>query len=307
MSRHRQRKQGQGRVISPPRPAGSENGRNGHSFAVPPGGLQSPLPSAAKPPAEGLLAPVVRAETAPRPMGAGLPVVSAEAVGALAAELAIFNRRLEDLLSQERPRGRSFEERKETWVLLGALTLVVMFCFVAFYLNQSEMREMQSGLQEDMERAGRTAASSVERAISGFHLERLPEAQGAVERLLKEKDRRDAQHYSDLLAEVQRQSSQSGTRLREDLRGIEDQLVGLRQLSEEIHQLETEIKKANLPGAAEKAVPELAFKKPETGAGRAARAPVGAPQNQPPDPAAGSPGSHVSGGPEKKEGGNSPR
>jgi len=40
-----------------------------------------------------------------------------------------FNRMLEDL-SREKS-GRSPEEHKEMWVLLSALTVVVVFCFVA--------------------------------------------------------------------------------------------------------------------------------------------------------------------------------
>jgi len=224
------------------------------------------------------VAPQVPSERLPAPL-------PPEALGALTREIACFNHKLELLVAREHPAGRSPEDRRETWVLLSALTLVVIFCLVAFYLNQTEMREMQSGLQEDIDRAGHAAVSSLERAISSYHLERLPEAQAAVERLLRDKERRDGERYQEILGELQRQSDQAGRRLCEELRTIEEKLLGLLEFQSEFRTPKGDGEVAAVP-AGRQAATELALQAPETGTGRAARAPDGARRESPPDPAA---------------------
>lgn len=273
MTSRRQRIQGAGALLpQPARPLGLPQnpplaGSNGN------GSL---------PPATPSLPPAVRPETAAMPP---------EALGAFAAELALFNRRLEDLLERERQPARSGEDRKETWVLLSALAVVVMFCFVAFYLNQSELRDLHSNLQDEIDRAAHTASSSVERALGGFHLERLPQTQADLERFLKDKDRRDAQRWADLAAEMERQTTQNGGRIKEDLRQIQDQLDALRQIAGEIQRANSGLaaEAASAPEGAAGAVPALE-EKIEARAGRVAGTPVGAPSETPPVPAARPPG-----------------
>ena len=283
MSSRRQRTHGQGALLPPSaRPLGlSQNsalpvpGSNGNGHAN--GHQNGALPQAAPG-----LPPALRPDSAPVP---------SEALGAFAAELAIFNRRIEDLLDRERPPARP-EDRKETWVLLAALAVVVMFCFVAFYLNQSELRDLHSNLQDEIDRAAHTASSSVERAIGGFHLERLPQTQAELERFLKEKDRRDTQRWAELTAEMERQTTRSGGLIQEDLQQIQDQLEALRRIAGEIQRASPGLAAAPAAGSPEgaesgaaHAVPAIEVKS-EAREGRAAGTPVGAPEETPPVPAA---------------------
>src|SRR5688572_7529523 len=214
MQSRRQSTHGTGALLPPPArvPPAPKTGANGQ---------HPPAPVPASP---ALTPPM-------RPDPVALPP---EALNVFAAELARFNRTLDNFLERERTPPRSGEDRKETWVLLSALAVVAMFCFVAFYLNQSELRDLHSNLQDEIDRAAHTASSSVERALGGFHLERLPQTQADLERFLKDKDRRDAQRWADLSVEIERQSAQTGERFQDEMRLIQEQLDALRQLAGEI-------------------------------------------------------------------------
>jgi hypothetical protein len=225
---------------------------------------------------------VAEAETEPSP-ASRLPAAAPEdALQALTVQVALFNERLEALLLRERPH-RAAEERKETWVLLGALAVVAVFCFVAFYLNQTEVRDVATSLEEDIQKAGRTTVTSLERTLAALHLERLPEGQAGVEKLLRDKDRRDGEKFGQVLGELRGQSERGGQAYREDLKALGDQLAGLRQLSEEIHQLQLETR---LAAAAAGRSTETAREGTETRASWATRAADGAPATSPPVPAA---------------------
>ncbi len=225
-------------------------------------------------------------EVAPIDRRAMVPI-PADALGALTSEMSRFNRMMEDLFSREHP-GRSPEERKEMWVLLSALTVVVVFCFVAFYLNQSEVREMHTGLQAEIEHAGKSATSSMERALAGLRLDRLPEANAALERFLKEKDRRDGQRIGELQDAFKGLMEKAGSGAREEFKDIEGELKALRRLSEEIRMAQAQAPVAAVPAppAPPAAPTEIALKGTETRTGWAARAPDGAPGREPPVPAA---------------------
>ncbi len=169
------------------------------------------------------------------------------------------------------------------WVLLSALTVVVVFCFVAFYLNHAEVREMHSGLQAEIDLAGQSAVSSMERSLASLRLERIPEAQESLDRFMKEKEHQDKQRFGEILEEVRKQGTRSQVGRREDFQTIDDHLSALRQLSEEIHQIQLQ----SLRNASR--IPEdIALINPGNGevkAGWAARAPDGAPRTGPPDSA----------------------
>ena len=178
---------------------GTESSRGGHPLAREPG-------------RPGALAVAAGGSRLPAPAGPG-------SLEELAAQMARFNRCVEDLLQRERPPGRS-EDRKETWVLVAALTVVVVFCLVAFYLNQAEVREMHSGLQSEIDQAGRAAVSSMERRLAGLRLEKLPEAQASLDRFIREKDRRDGERLGEVRDDLRRRSEEAATDLRREIAAV---------------------------------------------------------------------------------------
>src|SRR5206468_12527984 len=101
------------------------------------------------------------------------------------------------------------------------------------------------------------------------------------ERLLREKDRKDVDRFGQVMGELRGQSDRGAQAYREDLKSLGDQLAGLRQLSEEIHQLQLETR---LASAAARGA-DLAQKGSETRASWATRAADGAPATTPPAPA----------------------
>ena len=194
---------------------GTESSRGGHPLAREPG-------------RPGALAVAAGGSRLPAPAGPG-------SLEELAAQMARFNRCVEDLLQRERPPGRS-EDRKETWVLVAALTVVVVFCLVAFYLNQAEVREMHSGLQSEIDQAGRAAVSSMERRLAGLRLEKLPEAQASLDRFIREKDRRDGERLGEVRDDLRRRSEEAATDLRREIAAVQQEMAALRKLLDEARQ-----------------------------------------------------------------------
>ena len=126
--------------------------------------------------------------------------------------LAHLSRRLEELHQAE---SRRFsEERRETWILVFALSVVLVFCFAAFFMNQMEVRDLRSGLEQELERRSLETAASFEDALDALHLERVPSMHAALEKLIRETGRRDRQSLEGLLAEIRQQ----GRRRRSDER-----------------------------------------------------------------------------------------
>jgi hypothetical protein len=245
---------------------------------------------------ERVQAPETHREIQPAPM----PVLSLapENVAALSRELAIFNRRMEEVLSRDRSSGRGSDERKEMWVLLSALTVVVIFCFVAFYLNQAEVREMRGDIQADIDQAGLVTVAALEKRISGLRLEKVPELQTAMDRFLKEKDRRDGQRLGEILQEIQSLPGKGSEVLREDMKALDARIEDLRKTSDEIRRIQGELGFRGTPAAALAdgaggsigPAGALILKNFQDNSGRAARAPNGPPANQPSVPMARPPG-----------------
>jgi hypothetical protein len=227
------------------------------------------------------------------------PAATAQALAVLGREVCILSRRLEDVLTRDRP-ARAAEDRKEMWVLLSALTVVVVFCFVAFYLNGVEVRDLHSGLQAEINQAGQTTAASLERAIGRIRFDKVIESQAVLDRYLKEKDRRDSQRFSEILEEMGRRSERDQGRLQEELRSLQAALERLK-----VGSMDTAVAGGSTPahpaapaagGVGGGPAAEIAFQVTSPATGRAARASDGVPENGPPDPAARPPGPEIQAG-----------
>jgi len=206
----------------------------------------------------------------PRPdtqVPAGVSIQPA-AIQSLAQELTRINQQILEQVIRDRPQGRSGDDRKETWVLLSAVGLVLAFCLVAFYVGQEEIRDLHSSLQDEIDRSRQSTASSVERAIAGFHLEKLPESHAALESFLREMDRRGDERVGEFI---------------EKLKTIEGQIASLNRLSTAFRRLEEETwgPEAYGPDSPE---PDDDRRLTRTSSGWAAKPPDGAPAPSPTDP-----------------------
>jgi hypothetical protein len=148
------------------------------------------------------------------------------------SRLGHLSRRLEDLHQAEI--HRAGEERRETWLLVGALGVVLVFCFAAFFMNQMEVRDLRVGLEEQLERRSNLTIASLEEALDGLARERLPKLQAAVEKSLKDKARQDGDKLQGLMEELQTQGRKSEAQLAETVQALEARLSLLLKLSREI-------------------------------------------------------------------------
>jgi hypothetical protein len=149
----------------------------------------------------------------------------------LLGRLGHLGRRLEELHQAEIQ--RIAEERRETWILVLALSVVLVFCFAAFFMNQMEVRELRSGLEEELERRSTQTVSAIEDTIDGLQLEKLPRLQASLERMLREKDTRDQRGFEDVLDEVRRQGATASQRLDDRIRALEERLEAALRLARE--------------------------------------------------------------------------
>ena len=147
---------------------------------------------------------------------------------ALTAELALFRRRLEEVIATGFTERREREDRRESWLLFGAITVVLIFCLVAFYLTQSELRDVRSTLEDEIVRAGHATQKSIERSIVGFQLDRIPEAQGSLEKFLCERDRRESERVNALVGQVVGQLGKQMDAAQRDFRSLSGEIAALK-------------------------------------------------------------------------------
>ncbi len=148
------------------------------------------------------------------------------------SRLSHLSRRLEELHQAEV--NRFSEERRETWILVFALSVVLVFCFAAFFMNQMEVRDLRTGLEEELERRSLETVTAIEETLDGLRLEKLPRMQASLEKLIREKDRRDRRSLDDLLAML-RARGEGENSLEPRLAALEARLEALLQATKELH------------------------------------------------------------------------
>lgn len=155
----------------------------------------------------------------------------------LMSRLSHLSRRLEELHQVEI--HRSSEERKETWILVFALSVVLIFCFAAFFMNQMEVRDLKVSLENDLERRTLQTVASIEETLEDFHLDKLTKLHSSLESVMRKKDQRDREALLELLVEVQKQGKRGEGReahLNKNLKSLEDHLKAFMDLSKVVQE-----------------------------------------------------------------------
>lgn len=150
-----------------------------------------------------------------------------------------LNRQLSDF--QVASAKRAAEERRETRLLLVALSAVLIFCFAAFYMNQIEVRDLHTGLQEEIEQRSTDTVDYLEQSIESLRNEHLPGMHAQLERKLRERDGEYRKGLATLQSEIENVGTRTGTQVSEALRIMEDHLQRVQKLSRDIHQLQIEL------------------------------------------------------------------
>ena len=153
----------------------------------------------------------------------------------LANRLSHLGRRLEELHQCEI--NRFAEERHETWILVFALSVVLVFCFAAFFMNQMEVRELRTGLEESLDRRASETVAAIETTVANLHLDRIPKLKGSIdsiEDLITENERHASGELKNLFASLKAGREANDSRLDERLVQVEAQLECLLRMSRDI-------------------------------------------------------------------------
>lgn len=182
----------------------------------------------------------------PAPAASEAPIRALQEIQEVIAQrLGHVSRRLEEI--HQAADLRVAEQRKETWVLLIGLSIVLLFCFAAFFMNQIEVHDLHSGLQSDLERRSEETVESIQKAVAELYGKNLPKLQAAMEKTLKEKDQRDHSALGKILTELESQGSKNEAQVEESQKLLEDCLERMERLVRELHTLQAMGGKHGLP------------------------------------------------------------
>ncbi len=158
----------------------------------------------------------------------------------IAAHMGYLNRQVSDLEALNL--RRSHQSRRETWLLAGGISMVLLFCFAAFYMNQVEVKDLQVSLKQEIKDRTEINTARLGRSLHHLHTKSLPDLRIALEDKLLELDSGNQTKIAALKEELSeiKEQNESNTTLVDA--SSQKQLQSLDQLSEELQSLMTQVK-----------------------------------------------------------------
>ncbi len=157
----------------------------------------------------------------------------------VAGRLGHLHRQLSEL--QASGARRVAEERRESRFLLLALGAALVFCFVAFYLTQAQVREVRDGVLAEVQDASERAEEKMASSFQELHSRHLPALRARLETKMQEGRDQDLKRLKSIEAELRQVGDRNAVHLGEALRILEDQLWRVRTISEEVRVLQKEL------------------------------------------------------------------
>lgn len=161
----------------------------------------------------------------------------------VATRLGQLNRQLSDMHASGA--RRVAELRRESRFLLLALGAALVFCLVAFYLTQVQVREVREGILSEVQQASDRAEERLASSFEDLHSRQLPALRTRLQAMIEENRDQDSKRLKSMEAELRQVGDQNAVHLGEALRILEDQLWRVRSISEEVRVLQKELLERN--------------------------------------------------------------
>jgi hypothetical protein len=155
---------------------------------------------------------------------------------ALAARLSGLKRQLADLHSATA--RRSLDERKETRILVFALSAVLVFFFAASFVNQVEVRELHEDLEEEITRRADLTVDGLERSIETLRRRHLPSLKSSIESSIRELNAEDRSRLEKVEIAMRELKNANGRQAGQTLAILEDHLERVQKITHEIRDLQ---------------------------------------------------------------------
>ena len=151
----------------------------------------------------------------------------------LVSQMGEINRRMADVC--EGQQHRTHENRRESYMLIFAMSAILVFCCVAFFLHQIEMRDLHTGLEEQIDRQEGHTRHNLERRIDGLTAKHLPKMFSVLNHRLDSMESSRQKARAELVAEMGQRSESSRRQYDEVLRLLGDRIG---RLQDELRQVQ---------------------------------------------------------------------
>lgn len=156
----------------------------------------------------------------------------------LATQVSQVNRRVADVYDMHE--RRSHEDRKETYILVFALSVVLVFCFAAFFMHQMEVRDLHSNLEDEIERQEGHTRFELQEKIDTLGSKQLPELLALLDARLSTLEQSEQSARQALGVAVSDEGKRSRRQVSEMLLLLEDRLDRMQREMHAIRQLQIE-------------------------------------------------------------------
>ena len=156
----------------------------------------------------------------------------------LVTQMSQVNRRVADVYELHERRG--LEDRKETYILVFALSVVLVFCFAAFFMHQMEVRDLHSTLHDEIERQEGHTRFELREKIETLGSKQLPELLALVDARLATLEGSEQLARQALNDVVAKEGQRSRRQASEMLLLLEDRLDRMQRELHDMRQLQIE-------------------------------------------------------------------
>lgn len=160
----------------------------------------------------------------------------------LVSQMGQINRRMADV--SEGQRRRTHENRRESCMLIFALSAILIFCCVAFFIHQVEMRDLHTGLEEQIDRQEGHTRHDFERRMDTLTVKQLPRMFSVLSRRLDSMESSRQKARAELVAEMGQRGESSRRQYEEVLRLLGDRIG---HLQEELRQVQSGVSPVDRP------------------------------------------------------------
>jgi len=160
----------------------------------------------------------------------------------LVSQVGQINRRMADV--SEGQRHRTHENRRESYMLIFAMSAILIFCCVAFFIHQAGMRDLHTGLEEQIDRQEGHTRHDLERRMDALTVKQLPRMFSALSHRLDSMESSRQKARAELVTEMGQRSKSSRRQYEEALRLLGDR-IGL--LQEELRQVKGGVSPVDRP------------------------------------------------------------